>query len=93
MSYEKALYEEELIRTVTRIAQRSHLADETRGLEHTLLRRLEKAVEEMRAAIAQVNRDSAFARIGAQAFEDFVADEIPSRFTWEEKLNDAAKGW
>lgn len=69
------------------------IADETHGLECDLKGRLDRAVAQMRLAIAQVNRDSALFKVSAQAFEDFVADEIPSEAVWEEKLDDAANDW
>lgn len=89
---DRRAYEKELLQTVARMAM-PRIADETRTLERRFRARLDRAVDEMRSAIAGVNDESVLMTIDAQAFEDFVADEILSLAAWEEKLSYAAKGW
>jgi hypothetical protein len=50
-------------------------------------RRLLAAIDEMRLAIADVNKSSALVEIEPSAFEDFVNDECPSATYWDEKLS------
>jgi hypothetical protein len=90
-------YERDVLHTVAQMARgmstRGAMADETRGLERMLRSRIARAVDEMRNAIGQVNQDSALVEISARAFEDFVADEILSEASWEEKLSYSTRGW
>ena len=50
-------------------------------------RRLEEAIDEMRRAIADVNKTSALVEIEPPAFDDFVSDECPDHNYWTEKLS------
>jgi len=92
---DRQAYEKDVLHTVAQMARGTPpaLADETRALEQMLRRRIDSAVEELRQAITQMNENSTLAQINAQAFEDFVADEILSEAVWEEKLIYATKGW
>ena len=49
--------------------------------------RLKEAVDEMRRAIADVNKTSALVEIEPSAFDDFVSDEVPDHDYWSEKLS------
>ena len=49
--------------------------------------RLKEAVEEMRRAIADVNKTSALVEIEPSAFDDFLSDEVPDHDYWAEKLS------
>ena len=76
-------------REVLRAFAKPGVACDTLAREGRARRRLEAAVREMEAAIAQVNRDSEFVRIGPQAFADFLADECPAGPDWDEKISAA----
>ena len=54
-------------------------------------RRLLEAIDEMRRAIADVNKTSTLVEIEPSAFEDFLNDECPSRDFWEETLSTARR--
>ena len=70
-----------------------YFADDSVSLERAAQRRLKAAIEEMQSAIAQVNQDSALVTINTRAWDDFLADEIPSDAVWDEKIGDARRGW
>lgn len=53
--------------------------------------RLERAIDEMRRAIADVNKTSALVEIEPSAFDDFVNDELPDHDFWSERLSVARR--
>ena len=49
--------------------------------------RLKEAIDEMRRAIADVNKTSALVEVEPTAFDDFVSDECPDHNYRNEKLS------
>lgn len=60
--------------------------------EHKLQQRLFSAIEEMRAAISEVNRMSAFVKIDAETFDNIVHDEFPSKDHWDNLIASEPRG-
>ena len=70
-----------------RTAAVSVISDDQFVQELRAERRLEEAINEMRRAIADVNKTSALVEIEPSAFEDFVSDECPDNDFWAERLS------
>ncbi|MGH6828215.1 MAG: hypothetical protein ACREFW_04825 [Rhizomicrobium sp.] len=90
-------YEDALLSAFASLGRRAaglgRISSDSLGRETAARRRLEAAIREMWAAIAQVNGCSACVHISPRAFADFLADEVPSDLVWDERLNAARQGW
>lgn len=91
----QAVYDRDVLASIAAIARvpapmGSHELQLIR--EHKLQQRLSAAVDEMRAAISDVNRMSAFVHIDAETFDNIVHDEFPSKDHWDNQIASAPGG-
>lgn len=75
-----------------RLGQGAGFSDDDLAAEYTAQKLVRKAVEDFKAAIEAANELSALTQIRANAFNDFVHDEITPENIWDERISDARRG-
>jgi len=78
-----------ILQTIERCAGYRGMSDDQLRNERVARDQLDQAIEKLRIAIAKVNDFSAVVQINADAFEDFVSDEIPAAITWDDRISEA----
>lgn len=68
-------------------------SDQDAATEHALMRELNEARRVMDEVIRRINGYSGLVKIDERAWADFCADGLPDPAVWDERIEDARRGW
>lgn len=70
----------------------TRMSDDAYARETALMAKYFRAEAAMRDAIAEVNRNSLFAKVEKDAFEDFAHDYLPDPDSWKQTIEEQYRG-